>query len=170
MDPPGSGENRMKRKQLLAIIALGASLATGPALASDIYRYVDEDGNVHYGDRPTGDPTEQRMAIVSRPTDNSVVQARYNTRYADPESSGETTDPTTIEPAGNSEPLTRAERAKARQDRANKCQKYRDQLETLMTSRRLFREDADGERSYLEEDEIQEARDKAQELVVENCD
>jgi len=54
--------------------------------------------------------------------------------------------------------------------RADQCQKYRDQLETYVTSRRLYREAENGEREYLDDKEVQEARTKTEELIVEYCD
>ena len=61
----------------LAAVAVAVSAA---ALAGDVYKYIDADGNVHYVDRPTGEPSEQRLAIVSKPTDQSAVQARVQAR------------------------------------------------------------------------------------------
>lgn len=158
----------MKSKQLLVMIAAAGTLVCGAALASDIYRYVDDDGNVSYGDRPSGEPTEQRMALVSQPTDNAAVQASYNARYGASEE--EEVNGGIGDSVAEEEPMTRAQRVAAARERADQCDKYRTQLETLISSRRLFREDAGGERTYLEEAEVQQARDKAQELVVENCD
>lgn len=150
------------------MIAAAGTLVCGAALASDIYRYVDDDGNVSYGDRPSGEPTEQRMALVSQPTDNAAVQANYNARYGASEE--EEVNGGIGDSVAEEEPMTRAQRVAAARERADQCDKYRTQLETLISSRRLFREDAGGERTYLEEAEVQQARDKAQELVVENCD
>ena len=159
----------MNRKQLLVTvvtIAITAMLTSMSAMAGPIYRYVDENGNVHYVDRPTGAQSEERLAIASRGTDNAAVQARYNTRYAETEGTEENTNAE----AEEEQPMTRAERVKARKEREAKCQQYRDQLERYVTSRRLYREDENGERTYLDESQVQEARNKAQELVVEFCD
>ena len=42
-------------------------------------------------------------------------------------------------------------------------------LKTMLESRRVYREDAAGERSYLGEAERAEARSKAEELIKETC-
>ena len=150
----------MKRKLILAA-AIAAVLGTTPVLAGDIYRYTDAEGNVHYVDRPTGASDEERLAISSRPTNPQQVQARVATRYGN--SDDDAAD------AGE-KPATRAERAAAAKVRADQCQKYRDQLETYVTSRRLYREAENGEREYLDDKEVQEARTKTEELIVEYCD
>ena len=155
----------MRRTKLLATIAALATVLAGSALASDIYRYTDAEGNVHYVDRPTGDPTEERVSIVSRRSDTSQVQARTEP----PPVAGAPTEQSSGDGAAEPKKLTRAEKKAAAREKAQKCQGYRDQLETLVTSRRLYREDESGERVYLNDDETQDARDKVQELIEENC-
>lgn len=157
----------MNRKTLLLSIAAGATLLAGSVLASDIYRYTDAEGNVHYVDRPTGEPTEERVAILSRRTDTTQVQARAESQTGRP-ATAEGEPPA----AGAEAPKkqTRAERRAAAAEKAEKCQTYRDQMETLVTSRRLYREDENGERVYLDESQTQEARDKVQQRIEETCD
>lgn len=50
-----------------------------------------------------------------------------------------------------------------------RCQSYRARLKTMLESRRVYREDASGERSYLDEAQRAEARSKAEELIKETC-
>jgi hypothetical protein len=155
----------MNRTTRFAILAL-ATLGAGTALGGEIYRYTDAEGNVHYGDRPTGVPSEERMAISSKPTNPAEVLARLDARR---NTAANAEEATAEEPADAERP-TRAERAAAAKERADKCQKYRDQLETYVTSRRLYRETEDGEREYLDENEVLEARTKAEESVREYCE
>lgn len=161
----------MTRSKLIMILAIVATFATSVALAGEIYRYVDEDGNVHYMDRPTGAVTEERLAIRSRPTDNAAVLARAEQRY------GRDTEEPEVAPGGavSDEPIaeekepTRAERVAADRERREKCEQYRDRLDTFETARRLYREDDNGERVYLDDTEIDAARAKVQERVDEFC-
>lgn len=143
------------------LVLLAAAIVAGPAVASDIYRYTDAEGNVSYVDRPTGAPTEERLAISSQPTNPAQVQARAQTRYSNPADEGTEGE--------DADRPTRAERAAAAKEREAKCEQYRSQLETYVTSRRLYREAPNGERVYLDDSEIQEARTKAEERVVEYC-
>ncbi len=76
----------MKRATLLiavASIALGASSA---AMSSEIYKWVDDEGSVHYQDRPTAEQAAELMNIESRATDNVAIneqtQARLEARAA----------------------------------------------------------------------------------------
>lgn len=131
------------------LIACLATLSVGSATGGEIYRYVDDDGNVHYVDRPTGAPDEQRLSIASEPTDAAAVQARVAARRSAADNDAE------------------AEAARAEQE--EKCRDYRDRLERYVTSRRLYRENEAGERVYLDEAQRREARAKVEELIAKNC-
>ncbi len=147
---------------LITVTLATAAIAT-TAGASDIYKYTDEDGNVHYVDRPTGEPSEERVPIVSSRTDNAAVSARVQARLENSLSAEERRQ------QRNAERQAEADEAADREQRAAKCEEYRARLETYVTSRRLYREE-NGERVYLDDDERNEARQKMEQLVADTCD
>jgi hypothetical protein len=124
---------------------------------------VDADGNVHYGDRPVGDDSE-RMAIESRPTDRAAVSAQYQAgmqaraerRQADNEAAAEAAE------------VAEAQRAEA-EERRLKCQTARSTMERFVRSRRLYRQDENGERTYLDEAETIAARQRVEDEVAQYC-
>ena len=136
--------------------------AAGMAFASNIYKWTDEQGNVHYGDRPTGDASEERLAIASRPTDPSKVQARIQARY---KAKATAEEAAASEPAG---PTPEELRAQALQ-REEKCATYKARQQKFLFSRRLYRADENGERVYLDEEQIQAARERVENQVHEEC-
>lgn len=144
----------------LAAVAVAVSAA---ALAGDVYKYIDADGNVHYVDRPTGEPSEQRLAIVSKPTDQSAVQARVQARVDVRNTAREAAAAAPEEP-------TREEIRAEREKRQQECQAFRDRLERFVQSRRLYREDEQGERVYLDEEQTRTARDRVAQQIQEHCD
>ena len=156
---------RQKITVTLTSAALLVAL-TGPAttVASQIYKYTDADGTVHYVDRPTGAATEERVAIISQPTDRAAVQTRVEGRL-DRQQAAEDAR-TARADARQQEAAARAER----EQRAQKCQEYRSRLETYVQSRRLYRQGEDGERISLDDAEREAARQKVEELVAEYCD
>ena len=68
----------MMKYRLPITIACAALMASGLAVAGEIYKWTDEDGNVHYEDRPVGKTDMEHVDVVSRNTDNTVVQARVD--------------------------------------------------------------------------------------------
>ncbi len=136
--------------------------ASGIAFANDIYKWTDEDGNDHYGDRPTGDATEERLAISSKPTDPSKVQAQVQSRYAAREAAEAAA---ASEPQGPTKDELRAQAAEKKQ----KCDTYKARLQKFVQSRRLYKADENGERVYLDEEQTQAARERVASQVEEYC-
>jgi ribosomal 50S subunit-recycling heat shock protein len=140
-----------------------ALIAASASMAGEIYKWTDEQGNVHYEDRlPTDGEDVERIDILSRNTDNAAVQARVEAaqearaakaKAAETEAEAATAEDPDADPG----------------KRAEKCQMYRDRLESFLRSQRLYTQDANGERKYLDENETMAARQKAQEQVEKYC-
>lgn len=151
----------MKRKIL--VLVLSAAALASSAFAGEIYKYVDEDGSVHYVDRPTGESGEKRMDITYSGTSGEAVAERVQQRrdYM-----------AALEDARSEARSQREAEAQARAEmeaRAAKCQEQRARLETYLQSRRLYRENESGEREYLDEEQTMEARRKVEEAIQEAC-
>ncbi len=151
----------MKRK--IIVLALAAmTFATG-AFAGEIYKYVDEQGNIQYGDWPTGADGEERMAAVYTGTSSSSLTAQAKQRESYVEAREER------RAAQQQEEEAEAQAALDREERDARCKQSRSRLETYLQANRLYREDASGEREYLDDAQIMEARRKAEESVKEHC-
>ncbi len=137
---------------IVFLIMLAVSSA-GVVFAGDTYKWTDEDGNVHYGDRPTSELSEEPLAVSSGLTDSSKFPALYEPKAA------------AIEPG---EPTPEELRAQAL-EQEEKCATSKARLQRFLTSRRLYKQDANGERVYLDEDETLAERERAQSQVEEYC-
>lgn len=151
----------MIRQTLVTTLAFTLTLG-GNAIAGDIYKWVDADGNVHYEDRPLSN-TAERVAIDSRATDRAAARAQAKATAEAWEEAREARQ-TARDDRPSAEEL-QAEAEKKRQQ----CADYREKLEKMLTSRRLYREDENGERVYLDDSQIDEARATAQTQVEEFC-
>lgn len=153
----------MKGKQyLIGFAALAMTVGSG-SMASEIYKWTDAEGNVHYEDRPTGSANEERMALSYRRTDVAAVEKRILSRV---ESQAARQEARTVA----AEEAKSAEAAAAEAaEKQKKCESYRARLQTFVQSRRLYREDDNGERVYLDQQETQDARTRVEELIAENC-
>ncbi|MDH3777220.1 MAG: DUF4124 domain-containing protein [Gammaproteobacteria bacterium] len=133
------------------------------SVANEIYKWTDENGNVHYEDRPSGAATEERLQMTYNRTSSSAVhqrvQARVDARTAREEA----------KTAAEASEKEAAENAAIAAERAQKCDKSRARLESYLQARRVYRTDDNGERVYLDEDQRQEARKKAEEQISEFC-
>jgi hypothetical protein len=151
----------MNRKILVLALA-SATFASG-AMAGEIYKYVDDDGNVRYGDRPTGASGEERMAVAYTGTSRSSLNDQAKRRDAYMEEREER------RAAKQEQAEADAQAALEREERAARCERSRARLESYLQSNRMYRETADGERDYLNEDQMLEARQKAEDSVKEHC-
>jgi hypothetical protein len=144
-------------------LAITLSIAViGSAQTNEIYKRVDADGNVHYGDRPSGDPGEEVMAIQSRPTDPAQVQQQVQARHDEQAAAAEAA---AAAPQGPS----REELAAEAEERQQKCNEYTQRLETYIEKRHLYREEEDGGRYYLTEEEMMQAQDDVSGKIDEFC-
>ncbi len=150
------------RHLMTGFAAFAITVSTG-VYADDIYKWTDEDGNVHYEDRPSGEPSEQRLQFSYNRTNSTAVQNRVQTRRDVTAARREARS------EADAEKRTAAENRAAAEEKLAACQSYRASLKTMLESRRVYREDEAGERVYLNDAARAEARSKAEELIKETC-
>ena len=151
------------RNRAIAIVTttLLTLFVAGSALAGEIYKWTDAEGNVHYGDIPVGAQSE-RLSITSKPTNDTRVQATTQARV---DARAKERQKAANLPAGPSPEELRAEAAQ----RAEQCTANRAQLQKFLTSRRIYRMDDNGERVYMDEAEMLATRERAENQVEEYC-
>lgn len=147
----------------LIVTATLLAVATG-ALASEVFKTTDTQGQPVYTDKPATLPA-QRLDVKSASTDVVEVQQRYDAqmkRYAEADKAGS-------EAAQQSADRRKAAELSA-EDRAKRCTEARQRYESYMNARRLYAPgDAEGDRRYLSDAEIDEARANAKRTMDEFC-
>ncbi len=146
-------------------VCLIAILASSGALAGEIYKWTDSSGTVHYTDRPADDVDAERLSIQSRPTDPTRVAALNQARI---EARSQAREQTAAAAADSGE-ASPADQRQIAEEKVRKCTEYKDRLQSFLQSRRLYREDAAGERIYLDEKETASARATVESRVEEYC-
>lgn len=153
----------MKIQTFLAGFAALAITVSSAVYADEIYKWTDEDGNVHYEDRPSGEPSEQRLQFSYNRTDSTAVDERVKAQRDVENTRRE------ARADKDAEDQTIAEERAAAEKKLEQCQQYRASLKVMLESRRVYREDEAGERTYLDDTARAEARTKAEELIKETC-
>ena len=149
-------------KLVMAAAATLTLAVSSVAMAGDIYKWVDEDGNVHYGDKPAGAQPE-RMAIQSKPTDPSRIAAQAQARNE------ARTEAREAEAAAAAAGPSAEELQAQAEERRKACEKSRADMQRMVTARRLYREDDAGERVYLDDAEMQASRQRVEDQISEYC-
>lgn len=153
----------MKTRLFLSCIAALVITASSATYADEIYKWTDEDGNVHYEDRPSEVYAGERLQMSYNRTDSGNVQQRVQALQ---DSTAARNEARAERDAQNA---TAAENRAAAEAKAAKCEKYRAQLKVMLETPRVYRENAAGERSYLDDVQKEEARSQAEALIKETC-
>ncbi|MEO1246693.1 MAG: DUF4124 domain-containing protein [Pseudomonadota bacterium] len=156
-------KNSRTSAALLAATLISLGAMAPAAMAVEIYKWTDAEGNVHYGDRPSGEASEELVAVASSRTDRARVQAGIDARLERDAARGEARQ------ARAEEESARAEERREAEERATACQENRLRLQTYNESPRLYREDENGERVYLDDAERDTAKQRVQEMIDEYC-
>jgi hypothetical protein len=134
-----------------ALLALVSTVLCG----AEVYRSTDASGTVSYSDRPQSDNAEFIFIATPRPTTPSPQPATVAAAAAQPAGVTETIQPTAEERAA---------------ERVKNCSTARQRLQTYTTAHRLYRATENGEREYLNDAQIDEARARAEADVETWCD
>lgn len=125
--------------------------------AAEIYRWTDANGQVHFSQRPMAAGAEQievKPQVVERDQLTREREERadrfYDARREEQEQAS----------------LVAAER---QAKRAEECRKLRSELASIPEGRSYYRAEADGQRSYYSDEQVDTARRQLQDRVSERC-
>jgi hypothetical protein len=129
-----------------------------PAFASaEIYRWTDAQGRVHFSEKPgvTGaEQVEVKPQVVER--DDATRQREQRTQQY-------------FDARRDERAVAGTRSAEARAKRNKECQELRSNLESIQRDQRYFVIDKDGNKSYVEADEIDSARSRLSSRIAERC-
>jgi hypothetical protein len=132
------------------------------AYAADVYRSTAPDGTVVYSDRPEGTDAQFVYSATPRPARAQQGAAAGSSRPAAGASPPQAPDIPTLSGGPTS--------AQLKAERQKNCEIARETQQRYTLSRRLFRTNAVGEREYLDDAAVAEARAKAAADVKDWCD
>ena len=149
----------MQRSRLAAVLALALASAFASA---EVFKWVDANGDVHYGDRPPAAGVDSRsMPPPPAPAEDadheqrSLKQRRLLEAFE-------------AERAERDRAETQA--AAARAERAQKCERARRQLAGLERANIVYTTDESGARAYMSDGERRQATANARIWIDRNCD
>ena len=146
-------------KKILTLSLLLA-VVPGVSMGASVYKWTDEDGVTHFGDRqPAGTRSEKvnvrsggaSPSATNRPSPSERVKALEEQEQDAAEQRREAA----------------AEEARQKQRQAN-CATARENLQVMANNARI-RIEENGELRYLTPEEITEKREQFEKIVAENC-
>jgi hypothetical protein len=153
--------------------------AAGTALAQDagVYKWVDANGTVNYGDQPPAGTAAEALPIRSRRSTASAAgrssrpmdsSATVTAAAATDNDAGDTADEG--DPADPASAVGDDERDQLLAQRQNNCKLAKQRMASYEQARRIYRPGPGGERVYLTDDELDAERATARVAVAEWCD
>ena len=142
------------------LLAAALLLSLPVASAQEVYRFVDQDGTVHYTDRPPMSVPAERVGLTYQRTNPAAMESQTESPAGDPPPAEDPEVQETV-PA-EPPPLTR-------EQKQERCQTARDRALRYATAHRLYREGEDGQREYLSDQELDAERQKAEAAAQEAC-
>lgn len=152
------------RTSRYAIVVMLLFIGWGQAEAdTEIFRWVDADGVVHYSDRPL-DPAATSTGMRSRRTDQNQVREKELRGWEQEQASREEAQEDAEQDAFEANRRAEEERMQFIQ-----CEAAKERLEVYTTAPRLFETMPNGERRYLSEEELDAARQGAADDIDTWC-
>jgi len=153
----------MNTKRIAIGFAALALVISTNAFADEIYKWTDKDGNAHYGDRPSGEASEERLQFSYNRTNAEALDNRVAAQRDVEESRQEARTE-----AAEKKQAAEEERVAAEENQAQ-CETSRAQLNRMRQSARVYRTDAAGERVYLDDVQRAESIAKVEANIKEIC-
>jgi cell pole-organizing protein PopZ len=127
---------------------------------ADVYKYVDEKGQVKYTDKPELLPAELLARMKSQRTDNAAVAERVAAEQQQTQEK-------------NAEQASAADKQKAQKntaaDKAERCTKARERYDQIMSAQRVYSTNEKGERVYMDDKEVEKSRASAKQMMDTWC-
>jgi len=150
-----------KNLNMLLLMMLFFSI---PIAEAKIYKWVDAEGNVHYGERPTGE-NSQELIINSRGSKSSLEPVNKPAKKS--------IDADKLMKSMEADRLSRDEKRrkkkKAEDKRQMRCVRARDRLKRIERATSLYRLDKEGNRNTLSKNQRQQSTEKAHADIKKWC-
>ncbi|HUG04816.1 MAG TPA: DUF4124 domain-containing protein [Steroidobacteraceae bacterium] len=161
----------MLQKLLIALVIASLSAVAG---AETIYKWLDSSGQIHYTDLPPKQSGARLLGIYDHHVGDVDDEGNgYETGddYDNGDPGDDTTTPSVAasfpQPPPSNEAVAAAA-ADAERVRVERCKLAQERYKQYTEARRLFRE-TDGQRIYLTDKELSDARASAKQSVDDYC-
>ena len=119
---------------------------------------------MHYEDRPSGEPTEERLQVTYNRTNSEALDNRVAAQRDAEDSRREARTQATERKQAAEDDRVAAEEKQAL------CETSRAKVESMRAAARVYREGADGEREYLSDVQRAESIAMAETRAKEACE
>ncbi|WHI48784.1 DUF4124 domain-containing protein [Microbulbifer sp. JMSA004] len=152
------------------LLALLIAVTAITAQADGIYKWVDENGVVHFGEQP---PENTQVDVIKKPRSERYKKWEAEQKAASPREPAELSKRTVAKQPEKQPDVRQQEQEKVTQMqaalRARRCESARKSLNSLTANSRVREVDQNGNYRRLGEDERQQRIATAQQRIRDNC-
>lgn len=158
----------MKLNKIFIYFFLTLAVVFTSANAATVYKWVDEDGHVHYGSKPKNDDA-QEIEIENSNSDSENLPAASSPLNAEERADKQKRFINAMEEENES--LAEAKRKKEEQEemKLSRCNASRDQLKRAEGAGALYDLDEKGDRVLLNKKQYEQAMEQARARVEKWC-
>jgi hypothetical protein len=150
---------------LLSILIGTLALSTTQTMAEEqVYRWVDKDGVVHFGDRPGGHVDAEVVELEAAPADELQSDSQPSSPYQ------HNSEPTYAQKLREERTESRKEAAEKKKEMDALCKTHRERVATLEPFTRVMFEQEDGSVTRMDDNDRLEKLNESKAFVAENCD
>lgn len=148
-----------RQHRLPCLVLSLLATATLTANAGGIYKWVDESGGVHFGEKPPASTTSQSVTVkgMAPSSDAAAAQKRLDDIRA-----------AAMKPVKKDEGAA-VQDEETRKKIARNCEIYRNNLETMRNNPRVKETLPNGEMAFIGEDEKAKRMASTEKLIAEHC-
>ena len=148
-------------------ICLALLLAAGTASAQ-MYRWVDKDGKVRYGDTPP--PGAKTTSIKAPQSGSAAPAAAAKDAKKGPLTAAEQEQEYRKRQQETEKAAKKTEQEKqAQSSKSEGCERSQEYLRTLQSGQRIARTNPTGERYYMNDDQVAQEVAKTQQSIAQGC-
>ena len=159
----------------MAAILLGVT--SGNTIADEVFRWTDENGVVHFGDRPPEGQQTQTIVVPQTHRSGSAgaglshdADRPVNDRNAADVPGEQDTAPLSLADQKREQIATdRRERRETREETERMCAKHRQRLTQMEPARRVFYTDENGQSVRMDDDVRMDLIEEDKAFIAKNC-
>lgn len=170
-DKQGKDTGRRVSRIVPWVLGLAVLLAGGALGAAEVYTWTDENGVLHFSDKPRTDGQSETIEaeeayrpgtadVYSQPAEPAEAEAADAAAVAPVSAAAERREELDRE---------RKQRREAQAELDRLCAQHRQRLEQVEPSRRVFYTDASGETVRLDDEERVKLVEESKAFLAENC-
>ena len=158
--------NQTGVKKLAKLIILAGAILFSTSAFAAIYKWTDEQGNVHYGQQRPTTATSEKMNVQQHAPENTST---YNRPGSQKDAKSTDKSGNNAKPANEQKAEKKTETKAEKKKRLAACEQARKSLKTMEEVGRIRAKDKDGNTTFLSQQQKEEKMKQSRKMLSKHC-